>query len=68
MNNFKGTKKSELKKFLLEKGIESSHLDDLVHDAASSLASDANNEGIDGQINFLMDTCGWTTEDITNKL
>ena len=68
MDNFKGTKKSELKKFFLEEGIESAHLDDIVHDAASGLASDANNEGIDGQINFLMDTCGWTTEDITSKV
>jgi CO dehydrogenase/acetyl-CoA synthase epsilon subunit len=68
MNNFKVVKKSELKKFLFEKGIECSDLVDIVHDAASSLASDANNEGIDGQINFLMDTCGWTTEDIINKI
>jgi hypothetical protein len=35
--------KSELKKFLMDKGLESCHLDDIVHDAASQLASSANN-------------------------
>lgn len=68
MDNFKAVKKSELKKAIFDKGLEAANLDDLVHNAASSLASDANNEGIDGQINFLIDTCGWTTEDIINKL
>jgi hypothetical protein len=58
----------ELKVFLMNKGIESCHLDNLVHDAASQLASNANNGGIEDQLNFLMNTCGWTSEDITNKL
>ena len=60
--------KQELKDFLLKNGIEASHLDDIVHDAASQLATNANNEGIDGQLNFLMDTCGWSSEDITNSI
>lgn len=60
--------KPELKKFLMDKGIESSHLDDLVHDAASQLASNANNGGTEDQLNFLMDTCDWTSEDILEKL
>jgi hypothetical protein len=37
---------SELKYFFQKEGIESAHLDDIVHDAASSLASNANNEGV----------------------
>jgi hypothetical protein len=60
--------KSELKKLLLEKGIESANLDDTVHDAASSLASSANNEGIDGQLEFLMEKCGWSSEDILKAI
>jgi len=60
--------KSELKKLLLEKGIESSHLDDTCHDAASTLASNANNEGIDGQLEFLMEKCGWSSEDILKAI
>ena len=66
--------KPELKDFLTKKRTEAPFyaapymLDDTVHDAASQLASNANNEGIDGQLNFLMDTCGWSSEDILNKI
>jgi len=60
--------KSELKKLLLEKGIESANLDDTVHDAASSLASNANSEGIDGQLEFLLEKCGWSSEDILKAI
>jgi hypothetical protein len=56
--------KSELKKQLMEKGIESSLLDDTCHEAASSLASNANNGGLDSQIDFLIDTCEWSPKDI----
>jgi len=60
--------RTELKEVFLEKGIECSHLDDVVHDAASSKASDANNRGIDGQLDFLLDTCEWTPQDVLNAL
>jgi hypothetical protein len=60
--------KTELKKVFLEKGIECSHLDDVVHDAASSKASDANNGGLDTQLEFLLSTCEWTPQDILNAL
>jgi len=36
----------DLKKKLMEAGIESCMLDDVVHDAASALGSNANNEGL----------------------
>lgn len=54
----------DLKEKLYDKGIESSMLDDIVHDAASQLGSDANNGGLDSQIYFLTDVCKWTDEDI----
>lgn len=68
MNEFKAAKKSELKKALFNKGIEAANLDDLVHDAASELATAANNNDIDGQLDFLLETCGWSPEDILNKV
>lgn len=68
MNEFKAVKKSELKKALFNKGIEAAHMDDIVQEAASELASGANNNGIDGQLDFLLETCGWSPEDILNKL
>ena len=42
----------------------SEDLDEIVHDAASALASNANNEGVKGQFNFLMTVCGWTEKEI----
>ena len=39
-------------------GIESSDLDDLVHDAASSPASAINNQGLDDQVRFLCEQLG----------
>lgn len=68
MNEFKAVKKNELKKALFDKGIEAANLDDLVHEAAEELASGANNNGIDGQLDFLLETCGWSPEDILNKV
>jgi hypothetical protein len=59
--------RSELKIALEKKGVESALLDDIVHDAASRLASNANNEGIDGQLDFLLNTCGWTEEEVLNE-
>ena len=60
--------KADLKYTFQKNGIKSHHLDGIVHDAASNLASNANNEGIDGQINFLLDTCGWTSQDVLNAI
>ncbi|GEM_PF-5199877 len=42
-------------------GVTSGELDELVHDAASVLGSDANNEGIAGQIRFLVRQWGFET-------
>lgn len=56
------------KEQLMAKGYESAHLDDVVHDAASQLASNANNCGLDEQINFLTTTCEWSEEDILKSL
>jgi len=60
--------KKELQKHLVDHGVESSHLDETCHTTASELASSANNDGLEGQINFLMDTCGWTTENILTSM
>ena len=50
----------ELKAYLVKEGYEASSLDDCVHLAADGLASNANNGGMESQINFLMDTaCGF---------
>lgn len=53
---------------LQKQGLEAAHLDDLVHDAANDLASNANNGGLKEQINFLITICGWTEKDIKEKL
>ena len=53
-----------LEKVLHREGFESEHLDSLVHDAASRLASNANNGGMNGQLEFLQGICGWTREEI----
>jgi hypothetical protein len=60
--------KKDLLKSLMAKGYESSHLDDLVHTAASNLATNANNGGVESQVDFLMDTCGWSSEDIIKEM
>ena len=48
--------------------IEPYDLDEIVHEAASSMASDSNNEGITGQIEFLKAIAGWSDEDIIDTL
>ena len=52
---------------LERQGIESAMLDDIVHDAASSLAASANNGGRKEQVNFLKVVCGWSDEEILAK-
>jgi len=49
---------------LEKEGIECSDLDGVVHDAASGLGSDANNDGLHGQVEFLKVVCGWSDEEI----
>jgi hypothetical protein len=60
--------RKELQNHLASKGLESSLLDETCLNAASELASSANNDGLEGQINFLIDTCDWTTEDILTSM
>ena len=43
-------------------------LDDIVHDAASAMASNANNEGPSGQVAFLLAVCGWTEEEVKEQV
>ena len=48
----------------LEKaGITCENLDELVHEVASSLASDTNNSGLPAQLEFLVSN-DWTEEDV----
>lgn len=51
-----------------QNNIEPYDLDEIVHEAASSMASDCNNEGITGQIEFLKIIAGWSDEDIIDTL
>jgi len=45
-----------------------SHLSSVVDDAASQMATAANKEGVEGQIDFLIDTCGYTPEMILQQI
>jgi hypothetical protein len=49
-------------------GMTSLLLDDIVHDAASRMASNANNDGLSSQLEFLRVTACWTDDDILNAL
>jgi hypothetical protein len=60
--------KTGLKEILLKNGIEASSLDETVHAAASKQATNANNGGIDDQIDYLLNTCEWAPQDILNAL
>lgn len=60
--------KSELKKKLFDNGIESSMLDDMVHDAANVMASKINNDSIESQIDFLIDICNFSPEYIISEV
>lgn len=50
-----------LTKLAKEHNVGENFLDEHVHDLASSLASDANNGGVEGQIKFLL--THWNDED-----
>lgn len=60
--------KKELLNKLKEKNVGCEDLDDTTHDAASILASEANNGGLEAQVDFLMDKCGWSAEDIIKEV
>lgn len=49
---------------LIKEGLRSEHLDDVVHDAASQMASNANTGGMKEQIEFLVTLAGWSEEEI----
>ena len=54
---------------LLEKhAIEAHDLDEIVHDVASELASNANSGGVTEQISFLTDVACWTEAEIKEYL
>ena len=48
--------------------IQAEDLDGIVHEAASDMASNSNNEGIAGQIEFLQIIAGWGNDDIIETL
>jgi hypothetical protein len=53
---------------LIDRGVSATDLDEIVHDAASQLATNANNSGIANQIEFLTTTCGWSERSIHDAL
>lgn len=57
-----------LKYNLQKQGIESVMLDEVVHDAASQLASSVNNDGMKSQLEFLTVVCGWSDEQVVAVL
>lgn len=57
------TSSEQLRQELSNAQLDTHDLDSVVHDAASTLASNANNEGLSGQIQFLT-SHGWSYDDI----
>ena len=57
-----------MENWIKEKGLGPEDLDEIVHDAAAAMASNSNNEGLSGQIEFLRIIAGWTDEDIKQAL
>lgn len=58
----------DIQEYINQNGIKSEDLDDVVHDAGSQLATNANNDGIKNQIDFLTIVAGWSDEDIIKAL
>ena len=56
-----------LEKTLCSMGLGPEDLDELVHEAASNMASNANNEGMRGQISFLMLIAGWSEAEVLSE-
>ena len=46
------------------KDLSEEDLDELVHNLASNIASQVNNQGVEGQLKFLRDVGGMTDEQI----
>lgn len=67
MRSLPGVRRENLIKELLDEGIEPAHLDEAVHDAASGMASGANNEGLEVQVDFLLGAGDWKPADILFK-
>jgi len=59
---------ADIEQRMEEAGMDSSNLDEIVHKAASDMASNANNEGLKGQIGFLLIACGWEHDEIYKAL
>ena len=57
-----------LSEWLEKNNIQPEDLDELVHDAAASMASNSNNEGLAGQVEFLKAVAGWRDADIKQAL
>jgi hypothetical protein len=57
----------DIREYISKYNIQSEDLDDIVHEAASRLASNSNNDGIKSQIDFLTIVCGWSDEDILKE-
>lgn len=57
-----------LKNQLQTLGVSSESLDDAIHQAASQLASNANNDGLGNQLDFLTTTCGWSDQNVLDAL
>jgi hypothetical protein len=57
----------EIVKILEDNKIEAEDIDETIHQAASALASCANNDGLEAQVTFLNNTCGWDTKDILSN-
>lgn len=72
MSKLKDIHRAEMKQvmdFIKENNIDDEGvLDELVHDTASRLATDANNGGWQSQVEFLLNNYGGTPEDIINYL
>lgn len=49
-------------------GYSSEDLDELVYEAANTMASNSNNEGIQGQVEFLTLIAGWSESEILEEL
>jgi hypothetical protein len=58
---------SDFKKKLIAAGYTADDMDELVHSAASQHASSVNNEGLEGQVAYLLEQ-GFTEKDVFDSL
>ena len=57
-----------LEKWLEKNNIQPEDLDEIVHEAAASMASNSNNAGLMGQVSFLKIVAGWNDKEIKGAL